>query len=434
MKNIPYSEEIERAIIGAMIYDNEMIPKITSLLTPLCFYVTENQLIFRSIISLFNNKKSVSEWTLSEDLKKLGYSDLNLKYLSTFADEAPPQSTVESCCHDLIEKYKLRFLINKCSEVVRNAENYASDPDQLLYQLNADLKDYNAKTAELVPIKDVMFNCISEFEEKQKSDNTIFGLRTGMAKFDSVTGGLSDDDFILIGGRPSMGKTAFMLSIVTGVCKHNKNPNVLIFSLESKKEKLGNRLIGQQAKVNTRDISSGTVNRNDQESLDNIFNAAANLSSYNITFIDEPNMQFEKLVSSAIYLNTQERVDLICIDYAQLIGIDPRKDQVRGLEELSKGLKGLARTINCPVISLAQLNRGLENRTNKRPMMSDLKGTGSWEQDADIIMFIYRDVVYNPDTASHDDAEIIIGKSRDSETGKFHQKFIPEYTLFKDYE
>jgi replicative DNA helicase len=434
METAQYSEEIERAILGAMMYNNELIPEIMSLLSPPCFHIPDNQLIYNSAVSLFNNKKSVSEWTLSEDLKKKGYDKFELGTLASYPDEAPPDSAIKSCCHELIEKYKLRFLITKCSEVARNAGNYAADPDQLLYQLNSDLKDYNAKTAEFTTVKSLMRDCIVTFEERQKSKNTIFGLRTGMIKFDETTGGLADDDFIIIGARPSMGKTAFMLSIITGVCKYNKKKNVVVFSLESKKEKLGVRMIGQKAMVDTRAIASGTIDKNDQDSLDNIYEAAGDISEYNITFIDEPNMQFDKLISTAIYLNSQEKTDLVCIDYAQLIGLDPKKDKTSALEELSKGLKGLARTINCPVVSLAQLNRSLESRTNKRPMMSDLKGSGAFEQDADIIMFIYRDVVYNTKTDSPDDAEIIIGKSRDSDTGKFHQKFIPEYTLFKDYD
>jgi replicative DNA helicase len=431
--NIPHSEELERAIIGAMFYNNEVIPKISSILTPMCFHIPNNQIIYRTSISIFENKTAVSEWTVFENLKKQGVTNIDLNTLSRFEQEAPPESTIESCCNELIEKYKLRFLIARCDSIARGAESHSADPDQLLFQLNAELKDYNPKTATITPVKKVILDCVTEFEKRQKSKNKIFGLRTGMYKFDNVTGGLQDDDFILIGGRPSMGKTAFMLKIATGCAKHNKDVEITIFSLESKKEKLGTRMIGQKAKVDTRKISSGTVDKEDEESLTNIFDAAGELSCYNINFIDEPNMQLEKLISTAIYLNSQRKQHLICIDYAQLIGVDSKKDPVKALDDISKSLKGLARTIQCPVVALAQLNRSLENRSNKRPIMSDLKGTGSWEQDADVIMFIYRDVVYNQDTEDPEKAEIIIGKSRDSGIGKFNQKFIQEYTLFEDY-
>lgn len=427
---IPSIIEAEDAILGAMISDKENIPEIMDVLSDDCFYDVRNKIIFIIIKKMFLAKIPIDELPIYEECKKGGH-DIKLGFISKLQDRYIPKSVIEKCCQDLIRCYKLRFLISLTSEISNGAKEYKTDPDSLLLKLNNSLKNYNIGGIDHSIIKNVVHEYVLEVEENMKHPEINNGLKTGIYKFDEVTGGLKDDDFIIIGARPSMGKTAFMLNIINGCSENNNSPNILVYSLESSKKKLVNRMIGQNARLNTRLISSGKLKHKDQ--LDKFYGSAGKLSDYDITFLDEPNMKFDKLISSAIYLNSQKKTDLICIDYAQLISIDQTKSKTEALEDMSKGLKGLARTLNCPVIALAQLNRSLESRNNKRPVMSDLKGTGSFEQDADIILFIYRDIVYNPKTDHPDTAEIIIGKSRDSETGMFRQKFIPEYTLFEGY-
>ena len=428
---IPKSEESESAVLGAMILENETIPKAISLLTENCFSNQENRNIFKVIKQLFNDKKPIDQIIVYQELKKQNKNP-DLKYISRLSDNIPFTPNIESYAIGLIYTYKLRFLIEISSKIIADAKETGADPDEILKTLNSAIKNYDVKEITHSKIKDVIFDTVSDFEEIQKHPDTKPGLQTGICKFDEVTGGLRDDDFILIGARPSMGKTAFMLNIANGCSIHNNKPNIVIYSLESGKKKLATRMIGQRALINTKAISNGTIKY--KEDYDKFYASAGEISDFNITFIDEPNMKFEKIVSSAMYLDNQEKIDLIFIDYVQLIGLDPKKQKHEAFEDVSQGLKNLARTLNCPIIALAQLNRSLETRPNKKPVMSDLKGSGSWEQDADIIMFIYRDVVYHPNTNEPDKAEIIIGKSREGGIGTFNQKFIPEYTLFKDYE
>ena len=428
---IPKSEETESAVLGSMILENETIPQAISLLTENCFSNQENRNIFKVIKQLFNDKKPIDQIIVYQELKKQNKNP-DLKYISRLSDNIPFTPNIESYAIGLIYTYKLRFLIEISSKIIADAKETGADPDEILKTLNSTIKNYDVKETVHSKIKDVVFDTVSDFEEMQKRPDIKPGLQTGIYKFDEVTGGLRDDDFILVGARPSMGKTAFMLNIANGCSINNNKPNIVIYSLESGKKKLATRMIGQRALINTKAISNGTIKY--KEDYDKFYASAGEISDFNITFIDEPNMKFEKIVSSVMYLDNQERIDLIFIDYVQLIGLDPKKQKHDAFEDVSKGLKNLARTLNCPIIALAQLNRSLETRPNKKPVMSDLKGSGSWEQDADIIMFIYRDVVYHPNTNEPDKAEIIIGKSREGETGTFNQKFIPEYTLFKDYE
>ena len=429
----PHSIEAEQSVIGSMMMDRDAIMTAGEIISGSDFYQTVYGVLFDAMTELFNEGRPVDLVTLQERLKEKNVPPeiSSMEYIRELLEAVPTSANVKYYAEIVQEKSVLRRLI-KMNEEIADSCYLGQEPMEALLE-GAEKKIFELtqkrNVKEYTPIKEVVLNALDKIEKASRAKGNVTGIPTGFIDLDYKLSGLQPSDLVLVAARPSMGKTAFVLNIAQHVA-FRQNKCVAIFSLEMSKEQLVNRLFALEAHVDVQLIRSGNLKDTDWEKL---IEGAGIIGKSDLIIDDTSGISVSELRSKCRKYKMERGLDLIIIDYLQLMsGSTVRRNESRQQEisEISRALKGIARELDVPVIALSQLSRAVEQRPNKRPMLSDLRESGAIEQDADVVMFIYRDDYYNPDTKDKNIAEIIIGKQRNGPIGTVRLAWIPQYTRF----
>ena len=429
----PHSIEAEQSVIGSMMMDRDAIMTAGEIISGSDFYQTVYGVLFDAMTELFNEGRPVDLVTLQERLKEKNVPPeiSSMEYIRELLEAVPTSANVKYYAEIVQEKSVLRRLI-KMNEEIADSCYLGQEPMEALLE-GAEKKIFELtqkrNVKEYTPIKEVVLNALDKIEKASRAKGNVTGIPTGFIDLDYKLSGLQPSDLVLVAARPSMGKTAFVLNIAQHVA-FRQNKCVAIFSLEMSKEQLVNRLFALEAHVDAQLIRSGNLKDTDWEKL---IEGAGIIGKSDLIIDDTSGISVSELRSKCRKYKMERGLDLIIIDYLQLMsGSTGRRNESRQQEisEISRALKGIARELDVPVIALSQLSRAVEQRPNKRPMLSDLRESGAIEQDADVVMFIYRDDYYNPDTKDKNIAEIIIGKQRNGPIGTVRLAWIPQYTRF----
>lgn len=429
----PHSIEAEQSVVGAMLMDKDAITTASEIVCGKDFYQTAYGVVFDSVVELFNEGKPVDLITLQNRLKEKDVPEeiSSLEFVRELVAAVPTSANVKYYAEIVAEKSMLRKMI-KLNEEIANACYLAKEPvESIMERTEKQVFELvqNRNSGDYVPIKQVVLNALEKIEKASKSKGTVTGIPTGFIDLDYKTSGLQPSDFILVAARPSMGKTAFVLNIAQHVA-FRQNKTVAIFSLEMSKEQLVNRLFSLESYVDAQLLRTGNLKDSDWEKL---IEGAGTIGKSNLIIDDTPGISISEMRSKCRKYKLEHGLDLIIIDYLQLMsGSVGRKSDSRQQEisDISRSLKALARELHVPVISLSQLSRAVEQRPDHRPMLSDLRESGAIEQDADVVMFIYRDDYYHKDTEHVNEAEIIIAKQRNGPIGTVTLTWLPQYTKF----
>ena len=430
---IPPSDiEAEQAVLGSMLTDKDATIAAIEILKEDDFYREDNKLIYRAILNLYNRAEPVDIITLKSELTSMGKFDAvgGLEYLADLPEKVPTTANVERYIKIVEEKAILRNLIKTANEIIslgydptEEVENIMDSAEKKIFDImqSKNQKGYS-------PIKDVLVDTFSQLEVLYNQKQHITGVPTGFADLDYKTAGLHGSDLILLAARPAMGKTAFALNIATNAAVRAKVP-VAIFSLEMSKEQLVNRVLCGEAMVDSNKVRTGKLDEQDWAKL---ASALGPLSESEIYIDDTPGISVMEIRAKCRKLKLEKNIGLVVIDYLQLIQGSNKRGGSREQEisEISRSLKILAKEINVPVIALSQLSRAPEQRPDHRPMLSDLRESGAIEQDADIVMFLYRDDYYNEDSDKKNIAEVILAKHRAGSTGTVELLWLGNYTKF----
>ncbi len=429
----PHDTEAEQAVIGSMLTDNDAVMAAVEKLTAESFYREDNRLIFEAIINLYNRSEPVDLVTVKDELTSMGSFEKvgGFAYLATLPDKVPTTANVEKYIDIVEEKAILRKLIKTANEIIELGYNPTEDVEDIMAGAEKKIFDIiqNKNQKSYTPIKDVLIESFTKLEELYNQKSKITGVPTGFVDLDDKTAGLHGSDLILIAARPAMGKTAFALNIAAHAAIRENVP-VAIFNLEMSKDQLVNRILCMEAMVDSNKVMTGKLEEDDWSKLAGVVGP---ISDAGIYIDDTPGISIMEIRTKCRKLKMEKDIGLIVIDYIQLIqGSGNRKNGSREQEiaEISRSLKILAKELNVPVIALSQLSRAVEQRPDHRPMLSDLRESGSIEQDADIVMFLYRDDYYNPDTEEKDISEVIIAKHRAGSTGTVKLLWMGNYTKF----
>ena len=429
----PHSIEAEQSVIDAMLMDRDAITTASEIICGDDFYQTAYGVIFDSVVELFNEGKPVDLITLQNRLKEKDVPEeiSSLEFVRDLLAAVPTSANVKYYAEIVAEKSTLRKMI-KMNEEIANACYLAKEPVEAIME-RTEKKVFelvqNRNNGDFVPIKQVVLNALEKIEKSSKSKGTVTGIPTGFIDLDYKTSGLQPSDLILVAARPSMGKTAFVLNIAQHVA-FRQNKTVAIFSLEMSKEQLVNRLFSLESYVDAQLLRTGNLKDSDWEKL---IEGAGIIGRSNLIIDDTPGISISEMRSKCRKYKLEHNLELIIIDYLQLMSgsVGGRSEsRQQEISDISRSLKALARELHVPVISLSQLSRAVEQRPDHRPMLSDLRESGAIEQDADVVMFIYRDDYYNKDTEHVNEAEIIIAKQRNGPIGTVTLTWLPQYTKF----
>jgi replicative DNA helicase len=431
----PQSIEAEEAIISAILIDNSTLLDIIDIVSPDDFYRSAHQKIFAAIKDLFSKNEPVDLITLVNALRDQGILEEigGASYLSTLIDSVPAAVNPPYYANIIHNKSSLRRLIANSNEIIRQCYENSSDIDGVIeYSERVVFEISEQKNRQAFhPISKIIELNIDALEERQGNHALVTGVPTGFSRLDQLTAGLQNSDLIILAARPAMGKTAFALNLARNAAIEGNVP-VAIFSLEMSKEQLSMRMLCAEARVDSSRIRSGFLSRDDWNKLTN---AAGILSEAPIYIDDSPDISATSIRTKSRRLKMDKNLGLVIIDYLQLMRSSTHFER-RDLEisEISRSLKILAKELNVPVVALSQLNRKLEERSDKRPQLSDLRESGALEQDADVVSFIYRDEVYNKDenNPNRGTAEIILAKQRNGPTGTALLTFLNSYTRFEE--
>lgn len=433
---MPNSLEAEQSVIGSMIMDKEAIVVASETLLKEDFYHQQYGILFESMVELFNEGQPVDLVTLQNKLKEKDVPPeiSSLEYVKDLLTAVPTSANVKYYAEIVKEKSVLRKLI-KVTENIENSCYLGKDSlDVILANTEKSVFDLlqNRGGGDYVPIKQVVINALEKIELASKTKGNVTGIATGFVDLDYKMAGLQPSDLILVAARPSMGKTAFVLNIAQYVAFHS-NLTTAIFSLEMSKEQLVNRLFSLESRVDAQALRSGNLADSDWEKL---IEGAGTIGNSNLIIDDTPGISISELRSKCRKYKLEHDLKLIIIDYLQLMSGSGRSTDSRQQEisDISRSLKALARELNVPVIALSQLSRAVEQRPDHRPMLSDLRESGAIEQDADVVMFIYRDDYYNKDSENKNIAEIILAKQRNGPIGTVNLVWLPQYTKFANME
>lgn len=432
---LPHSVEAERSVIGSMIMDKDAILTASEILTSDDFYQKQYGIVFDAMIELYNEGKPVDLVTLQERLKEKDVPPeiSSFDFIRELTRIEAISANIRYYAGIVRDKAVLRRVI-KVNEEIENAcylgkektEDILADTEKKVFELvqRKGAGDYQ-------PIKDVVIDALEKIEIASKSNGTVTGIATGFIDLDYKTSGLQPSDLILVAARPSMGKTAFVLNVAQHVA-FKEGVTTAIFSLEMSKVQLVNRLLSLESKVDSQAIRTGNLSDSDWEKL---IEGAGTIGNSNLIIDDTPGISISELRSKCRKFKLEHNLGLVIIDYLQLMTGNGKTDsRQQEISDISRSLKALAREINAPVIALSQLSRAVEQRPEHRPMLSDLRESGAIEQDADVVMFIYRDDYYNKDTELKNIAEIIIAKQRNGPIGTVNLVWLPNYTKFANME
>lgn len=427
----PQNLDAEQSVLGAMLIDQEAVIKTIEVLQPRDFYRDANGRIFEAIVSLFDRGEPVDLITLSEELRQTGMLDQvgGVSYVAGLANSVPTSANVEHYARIVEEKSLLRRLINVSTRIAQLGYEGEEEVEALLdraEQMVFELTQRKTQSA-FVPFKTVLMQTFDRIEYLYRHKGEITGVPSGFSELDKMTSGFQPSDLIILAARPSMGKTAFCLNIAQNAAIRKKLP-VAIFSLEMSREQLVTRILCGEALVDQQKVRTGHLEDEDWQKLSR---AAAPLAQAPLFIDDSPGISVVEMRAKCRRLKAEHGLSMIVIDYLQLMqGGRKTENRQQEISEISRSLKSLARELQVPVIALSQLSRAVEQRQDKKPMMSDLRESGSLEQDADLVMFIYRDEYYNPDTDRRSRADIIIAKQRNGPVGSVELGFFREFTKF----
>ena len=427
----PHSKEAEQAVIGSMIMDKDAILIASEVLHGEDFYIQQYGILFDIMVELYQEGKPAELVTMLAKLEEKGISPeiCGMEFIREVTDAVSTSANIKYYAQIVAEKALSRRLI-KISEGIANACYQSKEPmDVILEETEKQIFNIVQKrgAGEYEDIRQVVLRTLKTIEMAAKSSGRITGIATGFTDLDYKMAGLQRSDLILIAARPSMGKTAFVLNLAEYIALHSKVTTV-VFSLEMSKEQLVNRLLAMNSRVDSQNIRTGDLK--DSEWAD-LMESARNIGESNLVIDDTPGITISELRSKCRKLKLEKNLGVVIIDYLQLMnGTGKTESRQQEISEISRSLKALAREINCPVVALSQLSRAVEQRPDKRPMLSDLRESGAIEQDADVVMFIYRDEYYHKDTEEPGVTEIIIGKQRNGPTGTVKLKWMGEIQKF----
>lgn len=433
---LPHSTEAEQSVIGSMLMDKDAITVAMEILSGDDFYQAAYGVVFDSIVELYNESKPVDLVTLQERLKEKDVPPeiSSMEFARDLLTAVPTSANVKYYADIVAEKAVLRKLIRVTDEIQETCYLGKEPLEAVLDSTEKSVFEVVQKrnTGDYVPIKQVVLNALDKIEKASKSKGTVTGIPTGFIDLDYKMSGLQPSDLILVAARPSMGKTAFVLNIAQHVA-FKVDKATAIFSLEMSKEQLVNRLFSLESQVDSQALRTGNLKDEEWEKL---IEGAGTIGKSKLIIDDTPGISISELRSKCRKYKLEFDLQLVIIDYLQLMsGRAGGRSESRQQEisDISRSLKGLAREISVPVIALSQLSRAVEQRPEHRPMLSDLRESGAIEQDADVVMFIYRDDYYNKDTEHPNMAEIIIAKQRNGPIGTVNLTWLPNYTKFANY-
>ena len=436
-RTMPNSIEAEQSVIGSMIMDRDAVMSASEILVKEDFYHQQYGLLFQAMVDLFNDRQPVDLVTLQNKLKEMNVPPeiSALEYVKDLVSAVPTSANVKYYAQIVKEKALLRKLIHVNEDIENQCYQGTESTEVLLEQTEKKIFDLlqNRGGGDYVPIKQVVMNALDKIEAASKTKGTVTGIATGFLDLDYKTAGLQPSDLILVAARPSMGRTAFVLHIAQYAAFHS-DLCTAIFSLEMSKEQLVNRLFSLESRVDAQKLRSGNLDDSDWEKL---IEGAGVIGRSKLIIDDTPGISISEMRSKCRKYKLEHDLKLIIIDYLQLMsgssgkGSESRQQEI---SEISRSLKALARELHVPVIALSQLSRQVEQRPDHRPMLSDLRESGAIEQDADVVMFIYRDDYYNKESENKGIAEIIIAKQRNGPIGTVELVWLPEYTKFANLE
>ena len=426
----PQDLDAEMSVLGALLLENNVSHDIIGTLKADDFYRPAHGRVFEAMIELTSRSEPVDEITLSAELKKMGHLESagGRAFLAQLSMRVPTAANVEHYARIVQKRSQARKLIKTATTIASSGYDERADVEALLDQAATQILDLNTKTdSGLTHMKNIVQDAFAMIEERFKKKEAITGVATGFHKFDDMTAGFQPGDLIIVAGRPSMGKTALALNMAQYAALKKKVPTA-VFSLEMSKESLVMRMLTSEGRINGNRIRAGMLKDSDWPKL---ARACGQLAESPVYIDDSGGMGIMEMRSKCIRLHQEKGLGLVMIDYLQLMsGKGGNEGREREISEISRGLKVLAKDLNIPVVALSQLNRSLEQRQDKRPMMSDLRESGAIEQDADLIVFVYRDEYYNEDSPDKGIAEVIIGKQRNGATGTVKLKFFKDFVKF----
>ena len=433
---LPHSIEAEQSVIGSMIMDREAIVVASEIITGEDFYNRQYGVLFETMVELNDSGRPVDLVTLQDKLREKDVPPeiSSLEFIRDLITAVPTSANVKYYAGIVAEKSTLRKLIRLNEEIANTCYAGKEGLEEILETTEKKVFDLvqRRNTGDFVPIRQVVMNAMDRIEKASRNKGNVTGIPTGFIDLDYKTAGLQPSDLILIAARPSMGKTAFVLNIAQYMA-FRSGETVAIFSLEMSKEQLVNRLLSMESGVDAQKLRNGNLSDTDWERL---VEGAEGVARSNLIIDDTPGITLAELRSKCRKYKLENKLGVIMIDYLQLMSGGGRSSDSRQQEisDISRGLKSLARELNVPVVALSQLSRAVEQRPDHRPMLSDLRESGAIEQDADMVMFLYRDSYYNKDTEMKNLAEVIVAKQRNGPIGTINLLWMPEYTTFKNFK
>ncbi|MDH4224798.1 MAG: replicative DNA helicase [Deltaproteobacteria bacterium] len=428
---LPHDKEAEQGVLGAVIHNNQALYQVMDLLSAESFFAPAHRHMFQAMLEMAEMKTPIDEITLANHLrsKNLLENVGGLVYIAEMTDLTPVTSNITAYAEIVREKYQLRSLINNAMEIATKGRQSPEDVGGLIQTAEGIFQELatSATRRSYSHIRDLLGASFEAIEKQQDMGGSLTGLPTGFTELDEMTSGMQPSDLIILAARPSMGKTSFAMNIA----KHSSlatGKAALVFSLEMSKEQLTIRLLCSEAKVDSQKLRVGNLDEYEWEKL---AAAAGRLAEANIYLDDTPEVTPMAMKAIARRVKSEAGLGLVVVDYLQLMRTHRRTDnREQEIADISRGLKALAKELEVPVLACAQLNRSLESRADKRPVLSDLRESGSIEQDADLVVFIYRDEVYNKETEDAGIAEILVSKHRNGPIGVRRLAFIPQFTMF----
>ena len=430
----PQSLEAEQAVLGSILIDSRCVADVIGIVRPEDFFLQQNREIYEAVYTMFNFSQTIDPVTILDKMRELGfYHDNSRDYILQLMDITPTASNAVRYANIVRDKAMLRGLAKAADEISETVYSQVGTPAEMLE--SAEKKIYALRKGErgdsLEHIGTILYKVFDHLKELSESDSMIPGLSTGLRDLDFKINGLNKSDLLLIAARPAMGKTSFALNIGLNVAKKYR-ATVAFFSLEMSREQLAMRLLSGESFVDSQKMATGKLS---EEEWEKIFMAASSLSQTDIRVDDNPSITVAEMNAK---LRRVDNLGLVIIDYLQLMNSSGygkgSENRVQAVGEISRSLTIMAKELNVPVICLSQLSRAVESRTDKRPIMSDLRESGAIEQDADAILFLYRDDYYNPACEEKNVAECIVSKNRHGEVGTVKLQWLPQYTTFADRE
>jgi len=434
----PQNTVAEKALLGCMLIDEEARIKTFESVRKIFFYSKVHQQIFSSIVKLFEKSEKCDLITLTNQLKQEGFLEEvgGVKYLTELVEIIPTSAHVEEYIEIVKDKYILRSLIANATQIIAEASNEPEEVEDVLDKAESLIFDVsqNKIEKEAYPIKDLVHDALELFEKIHSGKGTIAGIPIGFRELDNLTTGLQPSDLVIIASRPSMGKTALACNIALNLATAGNKFPILFFSLEMSKEQLVQRMLCVEGQVNLLKLRAGRVSDH-SEDWGKIIQAASSLSEAPIFIDDTPALNIFELRARSRRLKTKENIQLVIVDYLQLMrGRHRVENRQQEISEISASLKALAKELNIPVIAISQLSRATEQREGKEPQLSDLRESGAIEQDADLVLLLFREEFYKPDDEEcRGKAEIKIAKQRNGPTGRTTLTFLKECTRFEDF-